>query len=86
MVLVDEGWPAPGSSSTFVAEFLSGIEARATDAATPPEEQGRLRRFRDVAQDVGQGLLTDIAARVIEHQPRTEASDDNNANCGLLLV
>jgi hypothetical protein len=62
------GWPAPGSSSTFLAEFLSAIEARASDAARPAEERGRLRRFRDAAQDVGQGLLTDIAAKVIEHQ------------------
>ena len=61
------GLACPGSSSTFVAEFLSAIEARAGDAATPPEEPGRLRRFRDVAQDVGPGLLTDIAAKVIEH-------------------
>jgi hypothetical protein len=62
------GWPAPGSSSTFMVEFLSAIEARASDAATPEQERGRLRRFRDVAQDVGQGLLTDVAAKVIEHQ------------------
>jgi hypothetical protein len=51
-----------------MVEFLSAIEARASDAATPEQERGRLRRFRDVAQDVGQGLLTDVAAKVIEHQ------------------
>jgi hypothetical protein len=46
---------------------LSAIEARASDVATPEEERGRLWRFRNAAQDVGQGLLTDIAAKVIEH-------------------
>jgi hypothetical protein len=62
------GWPAPGSSATFMAEFLSAIEARANAAATPNQERGRLQRFRLAAQDVGQGLLTEIAAKVIEHK------------------
>ena len=62
------GWPAAGSSSTFMAEFLSAIEARASDPAASEEQRGRLGRFRDAAQDVGQGLLTEVAARVIEHK------------------
>jgi hypothetical protein len=62
------GWPAPGSSSTFLAEFLGAIEARADDAATPEEERGRLRSFVGAASGVGKDLLSDIASKVIEHQ------------------
>ena len=62
------GWPTLGSASTFMTEFLSAIDVRANDAATPEEERGRLKRFVEAAGSVGQGLLTDVAAKVIEHQ------------------
>jgi len=61
------GWPTPGGSSTFLAEFLSAIDARANDAATPEEERGRLRRLAEAAGGVGKELLSDIIAKVIEH-------------------
>lgn len=62
------GWPSPGSSATFLGEFLSAIEARASDAATPEDERGRLRRFLEAASGVPKELLTDVAAKIIERQ------------------
>ncbi len=64
------GWPTPGSSSTFMDEFMRAIDERVQDTATPEEQRGHLSRFRDAAQDVGQGLLTEVAAKVIEHKTR----------------
>jgi hypothetical protein len=62
------GWPAPGGASTFMADFLSAIDARASDSATPEEERGRLRKFLGAAHDTGEGLLADVVAKLIEHQ------------------
>jgi hypothetical protein len=62
------GWPAPGGASTFVADFLSAINERANDSATPEEERGRLRKFLGAAHDAGESLLADVAAKLIEHQ------------------
>jgi len=62
------GWPTPGSSSTFMAEFLSAIDERASDATVPAEQRGRLRSLWEAAQDAGPSFLADVAAKVIEHQ------------------
>jgi hypothetical protein len=62
------GWPTPASASTFVDDFLSAINERANDSATPEEERGRLRKFLSAANDAGEGLLAEVAAKLIEHQ------------------
>jgi hypothetical protein len=36
------GWPTPGSSSTFMDEFLRAIDERVQDTATPKEQRGHL--------------------------------------------
>lgn len=59
----------PGALNTDLAAlFLAAIEAKIADPDTPDEERGRLRRLRDCAGEVGQGVVTALIAGVIKGQ------------------
>lgn len=59
------GWP--GAFNTDLASlFLAAIEARIADPETPEDERGRLRRLRESAGEVSQGVVTALIAGVIK--------------------
>jgi hypothetical protein len=58
-------WPG-APAGDLGAQFLAAIEAKIADPQTPEEGQSELRRLRDSAGEVGQGVVTALLARLIK--------------------
>jgi len=65
---VASGWPVPGESQVFAAEFVKVLTERINDADTPEDERGKLRKLRDATQDAGVRLVAEIVTRMAERK------------------
>lgn len=63
-----QGWPKPGGGTDLAPLLLALLDEEIEDDETPEPEKGRLRRLRQAAGGVGQGVLTDVLTKLFERQ------------------
>ncbi|MBK5232645.1 MAG: hypothetical protein JJE13_06655 [Thermoleophilia bacterium] len=58
------GWPSTTGQAAAEA-LIAALDREIEEAEGQPERQGKLKELREVATDVGQGVLSDVLTRVI---------------------